>query len=70
MNYRIWGLMAVMSYLIVILATWMYANYTGHIYFMAGEPNIIIKYVEWVLAGVGMYALVDILRKELNEMIV
>jgi len=66
-NIRILGLMALISYMIVILFTWIYANFNGYVYFMAGEPNIVIKYTEWVLGFAGIIVAADFLRKEMNE---
>jgi len=48
-NIRILGLMALISYMIVILFTWAFANIEGYVYFSAGEPVLSIKYLEWVL---------------------
>ena len=66
---RILGLMAVLSYMIVILLTWIYANHQGYIYFSAGEPLTIIKYPEWVLGFLGIFATASVLRKELDNLI-
>ena len=46
---RILGLMSLISYLIVVLYTWMFSNLNGYTYFSAGEPNLFIKYTEWIL---------------------
>lgn len=64
---RILGLMAVISYMTVILFTWIYANLQGYIYFSAGEPVSMIKYPEWVLGFIGIFAAADLLRKELDD---
>ena len=64
---RILGMMAVISYMTVILFTWMYANLQGYVYFSAGEPALMIKYPEWVLGVIGIFAAIDLLRKELDE---
>ncbi len=63
---RILGLMAVLSYMIVILFTWMYANHQGYVYFSAGEPVSLIKYPEWVLGILGILVTASVLRKELE----
>lgn len=63
---RILGLMAVLSYMIVILFTWMYANHQGYVYFSAGEPVSLIKYPEWVLGFLGIIATASVLRRELD----
>ncbi len=65
-NIRILGFMAIISYMVVILFTWIYANLEGYVYFSAGEPLLIIKYPEWVLGFIGITVAVDSLRKELN----
>ena len=65
---RILGLMAVMSYMIVILLTWIYANHQGYVYFSAGEPLSLIKYSEWVLGFLGILATASVLRKELDNL--
>lgn len=66
---RILGLMAVLSYMIVILITWIYANHQGYVYFSAGEPLSIIKYPEWVLGFLGIFATASVLRKELDNLV-
>lgn len=64
---NILGLMAVLSYMIVILFTWMYANFQGYVYFSAGEPVSIIKYPEWALGILGILVTARVLRRELDE---
>ena len=64
---RILGLMAVLSYMFVILFTWMYANHQGYVYFSAGEPETLIKYPEWVLGILGILATASVLRRELDH---
>ena len=64
--FRILGLMALISYMIVILFTWMYANMEGFVYFSAGEPVLSIKYPEWILGFLGIFVATDYLHKELN----
>lgn len=66
-NIRILGLMALISYMIVILFTWAFANIEGYVYFSAGEPVLLIKYLEWVLGLLGIFVAVNYLKKELNE---
>lgn len=66
-NTRILGLMALISYMIVILFTWVFANIEGYVYFSAGEPVLSIKYLEWVLGLLGIFVAVNYLQKELNE---
>jgi hypothetical protein len=65
---RILGLMSVISYMIVILFTWIYANLTGYVYFSAGEPVLLIKYPEWALGLIGISVAIDCLRKELDAL--
>jgi len=64
---RILGLMALISYMIVILFTWIYANMEGFVYFSAGEPVLSIKYPEWILGFLGIFVATDYLHKELRE---
>jgi hypothetical protein len=66
---RILGLMAVLSYMIVILLTWIYANHQGYVYFSAGEPISLIKYPEWVLGFLGILTTASVLRRELDNLI-
>lgn len=63
---RIIGLMALISYMIVILFTWMYANMEGFMYFSAGEPVLSIKYPEWILGFLGIFVATDYLHRELR----
>lgn len=65
---RILGLMSVISYMTVILFTWIYANLMGYVYFSAGEPVLLIKYPEWVLGFIGITVAIDCLRKELDAL--
>jgi hypothetical protein len=64
---RIIGLMALISYMIVILFTWIFANYQGYMYFSAGEPVLSIKYPEWLLGFIGIFVAVDYLNREINS---
>jgi hypothetical protein len=64
---RIIGLMALISYMIVILFTWIFANLQGYMYFSAGEPVLSIKYPEWILGFIGIFVAVDYLHRELNS---
>lgn len=64
---RIVGLMAVLSYMIVILFTWIYANHQGYVYFSAGEPVSLIKYPEWMLGFLGIIATASVLKRELDS---
>jgi hypothetical protein len=66
-NIRILGLMTLISYMVVILFTWMFANIEGYVYFSAGEPVLSIKYLEWMLGSLGIFVAVNYLKKELNE---
>jgi len=66
-NIRVLGLMAIISYMVVILFTWMCANFSGYVYFSAGEPMLFIKYPEWALGFIGIFVAIDSLRKELDE---
>ena len=64
--FRVLGFMALVSYMVVILFTWMYANLDGYVYFSAGEPTLFIKYSEWVLGFTGIFVAIDCLRKEIK----
>lgn len=64
---KIVGLMAVLSYMIVILFTWIYANQQGYVYFSAGEPVSLIKYPEWALGFLGIFAIANALKNELDR---
>lgn len=64
---RIIGLMALISYMIVILFTWIFANYQGYMYFSAGEPVLSIKYPEWILGFIGIFVAIDYLNREINS---
>ncbi len=64
---RVFGLMAIISYMTVILFTWIFANMNGYVYFSAGEPELLIKYPEWVLGFTGIFVAIDSLRKEIDN---
>lgn len=63
---RILGLLALISYIVVILSTWIYANKEGFIYFSAGETSLKIKYSEWILGFLGFFVAIDYLLMELK----
>lgn len=67
MGIRIVGLAALLSYMIVILFTWIYANLRGFMYFSAGEPDLSIKYPEWVLGIIGIIVAIDCLNREMMK---
>jgi uncharacterized membrane protein len=64
---RMIGLMAIISYMTVILFTWIYANLSGYVYFSAGEPILSIKYLEWLIGLIGIMTAIDLLKKELDN---
>ncbi len=64
---RILGLMGIISYMIVILFTWISANASGYVYFSAGEPVLSIKYPEWVLGFIGIFTAAYYLSREMNR---
>lgn len=64
---RVIGLMSLISYMIVILSTWIFANMQGYMYFSAGEHILWIKYLEWILGFIGILTAVDYLYMELNK---
>ena len=64
---RIFGFMVALSYLITILYTWMSAELTGHVYFMAGEPDRTILYTEWILGLLTIIMLASELKNVLDE---
>jgi hypothetical protein len=66
-NIKILGLIALISYMIVILFTWVFANIEGYVYFSAGEPVLSIKYLEWGLGLLGIFVAINYLKNELNE---
>jgi hypothetical protein len=66
---RILGLMSVLSYMIIILLTWIYANYQGYEYFSAGEPVSLIKYPEWALGFLGILVTASMVRREIDDLI-
>lgn len=63
---RILGLMALISYIAVILFVWIYANEEGFIYFSAGEPSMKIRYSEWILGFLGFFVAIYYLLTELS----
>lgn len=63
------GLITVFSYIVVILCTWMYANYQGYTYFSAGESIDHIKYPEWIFGINGVFVVAYYIKKELDTAI-
>lgn len=63
---RILGLLALVSYILVVLFTWMLANMEGYIYFSGGEPSLLIKYSEWILGFLGIIVAIYYLLAELS----
>lgn len=66
-NIQIIGFMSLISYMINIFCSWITANMHGFIYFSAGEPNLFIKYLEWVLGVLGIIVAIERLHKECND---
>ncbi len=66
-SIRIIGLMALVSYMAIILFTWIYANLAGNVYFIAGEPSLYLKYSEWLLGFTGIFVALDGLRREMRS---
>ena len=65
---RIFGFMVAISYLIVVLSSWMFSEfYIGDVYFEAGEPNRFILYSEWVFGLIAIRILFIELKKILDE---
>ena len=64
---RIFGFMVVLSYIIVILYTWMNAELTGHVYFLAGEPNRVILYTEWLFGLLSIPIVLNEIRMIRNN---
>lgn len=64
---RVIGLMSIISYMTVILFAWIYSSLLGYVYFSAGEPTLIIKYLEWIIGFIGIFVAVYYLHKELSE---
>ena len=64
---RIAGLTALISYMTIILFTWITANLHGYVYFSAGEPNLFIKYFEWILGLLRIITAAYYLQKEAVE---
>jgi len=52
--FRVFGLICLISYVIVIIALWMFYDLTGYTYFMLGELNPIIKWGEWIIGVYGI----------------
>lgn len=63
---RVLGLMTLICYMSVILFTWIYTNLDGNVYFLAGEPVLSIKYLEWALGFTGIFVALDCLFKEIG----
>ncbi len=53
-HIRLLGNIAVLSYMVIILSTWIYTNLTGNVYFSAGEDIRVLAYAEWVLGFIGI----------------
>lgn len=58
--------MATLAYMVVILFTWMSANFQGYLYFSAGEPILPIKYFEWILGIIGILVIPHYIKQELH----
>lgn len=66
---RVLGLIAVLSYMIVILGFWIISSFMGYERFSIQEPVLIIKYTEWALGTLGVIVLISVLKKEALELI-
>jgi len=65
---KLLGLTFAISYILVVTGTWMYANHQGYVYFYAGDPIAIIKYIEWLLAFGSIMVLAGYIRTEWKNM--
>ncbi len=63
---KILGLASSMSFIVVILYTWMLAETNGYTYFTAGEPHDIIRNVEWFLGMLGLSMLIVVTKEEID----
>jgi len=63
------GLMAAISIILVLLATWIRADTLGFTYFSAGEPAVTIKYAEWLLMGCSLFVLSGYFKREIDLII-
>ncbi len=66
-HIKIAGLLAAISYLIVILYVWITANYLGYTYSLAGEPRLLIKYIEWLIGANSIIVLGIYLKDEIRN---
>lgn len=63
---RIIGLMTAFSYLLCVLYTWMLAEINGNVYFSAGEPDPIIRYIEWGLGIISISVIISEIKIKLD----
>lgn len=66
-NLKIFGFMIALSFLIVLLYSWMRTEYIGDTYFRAGEPNRLILYTEWILGLLSITVISIEMKKIIDE---
>lgn len=64
--WRVFGLLSLFSWVVVIMGLWIYANLHGYTYFSGGEPLWYVKWFEWFAGAVGIVTAVDYLWAELR----
>ena len=64
---KILGLISILGYMIVFLSIWIYhTEINNYIYIQVGEPNLFIKYSEWIFGLLGITVMIPIIKKELD----
>jgi len=63
------GLMAAISIIVVLLATWIWTESLGYTHFRAGEPVASIRYTEWLLGGFSLVVLSGYFKREFELII-
>lgn len=53
--------------MINIYYIWFDANLSGYTYFSAGEPNLYIKYSEWIGGILGIVSLISIIKETIRN---
>jgi len=65
------GIIFALGYLMVFLGLWIYqTGFQSYIYIVVGEPNLFIKYGEWILGIIAILYLIMAGKNEADNLIV
>ena len=65
---KLLGIIFALGYLLTFLAVWIYqTGFQSYTYIVVGEPNLFIKYSEWVVGLIAVGYLISEGKRELDN---